>query len=578
MKKIVLLSVFWIISSIIFAQSDSTKVARDITIEREYNPIIMDAQKVNQNLRITEPTFPKKEVVYSSFDSPLSIKSPSNRITQAPLNVEKRNNYKHGYAKLAIGVPLNWEVDFAYPLINTSNCKLDFSITHDGLWWNSKKEKTTTAKINQQYFDTQVDLNFEKQFSASTLYSNLSYRNRAFNYYGTTLASDTAIGSSVKDIAGFTSNSINKTYNRFNDVEFNIGYQSLPNTNFEYDVQLGYQLFNIPSQFSEHQIDVKTIFNIPIAKNFLSFKIGAENLFYTKSKTFTDSIGEVSSVIEFSPKFTIKRDAYHLHLGLKSFFAINRKQLVNVSPDVEIEYFINPKMVSFYVGAAGGYELNSLRALYQENWYLNLNHNSVDTYTPLDAYLGFKIKPISHLYIDAFARYKILFDQYFFVNQFHAKVSGSTITAHSNTFTTVYSRWQLLNVGLHLRYNYKDRFDIFLKGQYNGWFKMKETTQEYAWHRPICEVSVGGNVNITEDVRLSANYSFMAGRRITMLKPDRLRDIHDVNISASYSYNNWLTAYLKVDNLLGMIPALRYQKWYGYDVLGSVMAGVIFSF
>lgn len=566
MKKIVLFNVFLLISSMLFAQTqnDTTKVTRDVTIEREYNPVIMDAKKVNQNLVISEPEFEKKEVVYSQYDSPLHLKSPSVTIPQAPLTVMNRTNYKKGYAKLAIAVPLNWEIDFAYPIINTSDCKLNFRIDHDGLWWNGKKkefrvENNTQTWLHQQYFDTKANLNFQKDFSSSELYSNLSYRNRAFNYYGTTEVFNTSFA---------------KRYERFNDMDFNIGYKALPSSNFYYDVQVAYHLFNIPSQFSEHQIDVKTEFDIPISKNSLSFKLGAENLLYSKSKEYQNPLQEVSSVIEFSPKFNIKRDNYHLRVGLKSFFAINRGHLVNVAPDVEIEYFINPKVVSFYLGATGNYELNSLRTLYAENWYLGLNQNKMDTYTPLDAYFGFKIKPISHLFIDAFVRYKILLGQHFFVNQTYEQTG-----TFSNTFDIIGANWQALNVGVHLKYNYKDRFDIFLKGQYNGWYKMKDTKEAYAWYKPICEITVGGNVNITKDVRVSANY-YLAAKRMASLptKDFRLRDIHDLNVSASYTYNNWLTAFLKVDNLLGMIPSVRYQNWYGYDVLGSVMAGVIFAF
>ena len=583
MKKVILLNVSLLISSFLFAQTqtDTTKVMRDVTIERTYNPVIMDAKKVNQNLVIAEPEFDKKEVVYSQYDTPLCLKSPSVTIPQAPLTVMNRANYKNGYAKLAIAVPLNWEVDFAYPLINTADCKLNFSIDHEGLWWNGKRKSfilTETARTwqHQQHFDTKANLNFQKDFSSSELYSNFAYRNRAFNYDGTTeVFGPKMLKNGVRVLPA---DSLAKRYERFNNVDFNIGYKSLPGTNFYYDVQAAYHLFNIPSQFSEHQIDIETDFDIPIAKNNLSFKLGVENLVYSKAKEYQDSLQEVSSVIEFSPNFRIERELYRLRIGLKSFFAINRGRLVNVAPDVEIEYFINPKVVSFYLGVTGDYELNSLRALYAENWYLNMNKNKMDTYTPLDAYFGFKIKPVSHLFIDAFVRHKILLGQHFFVNQTYEE-AGTSALSYSNTFAIIDANWQALNAGVHLSYNYNDRFDVFFRGQYNGWYKMKNTETEEAWYRPACEISVGGNVNITKDVRLSANY-YLAARRMASLPTGsvRLRDIHDLNISASYTYNNWLTAFLKVDNLLGMIPQVRYQNWYGYDVLGSVMAGVVFAF
>lgn len=578
-----------VLCAMAYAQSDTTKVARDVTIEREYNPVIMDAKKVNQNLQVLEPDFEKKAVVYSTYEYPMQLQSPSKQIPQAPLTVMERKNYKKGFAELALAVPLNWDVNFAYPLISTSDCALNFSINHEGWWWNGKTKSYTykddvegSARTwnHQQHYDTRAALNFAKDFSSSELYSNLFYRNRAFNYYGTNEVYGTRMFEN--NGAMVSGNELLTRFNRFNDLAFNIGYKALPGANFFYDVQAAYNLFAIPSNFAEHQVDVLTRFSIPIGDNKLAFKLGVENLLYSALRGYEGELNKVSSVIEFSPKFSILRDAFHLHIGLKSFFAINRGNVVNVSPDVELEYFINPRVMSFYVGVGGGYELNSMRSLYRQNWYLDIAQNTIDTYTPFDAYLGFKIKPVSHLFVDAFVRYKLLFGEAFFKNKEYATAAAS---AFSNRFVMVGDNWQLLNVGLHLNYNFKDVFDIFFKGQYNGWYRMAGTksitgtAEAEAWYRPVCELNVGGDVNIKKDWRVSASYRF-EGRRMAQIHQDAqlMRAVHDINLEGSYTYNNWLTSYLKVDNLLGMIPQVRYQRWYGYDVLGAVKLGVIFAF
>ena len=49
----------------------------------------------------------------------------------------------------------------------------------------------------------------------------------------------------------------------------------------------------------------------------------------------------------------------------------------------------------------------------------------------------------------------------------------------------------------------------------------------------------------------------------------------DINLGASYAYNNWLTAFGKINNLINS----RYQDYYGYDVQGfNVLVGAAFSF
>jgi len=49
----------------------------------------------------------------------------------------------------------------------------------------------------------------------------------------------------------------------------------------------------------------------------------------------------------------------------------------------------------------------------------------------------------------------------------------------------------------------------------------------------------------------------------------------DINLGASYLYNNWLTAFAKVNNLINN----PYQDFYGYQVQGlNVLVGAAFSF
>ena len=49
----------------------------------------------------------------------------------------------------------------------------------------------------------------------------------------------------------------------------------------------------------------------------------------------------------------------------------------------------------------------------------------------------------------------------------------------------------------------------------------------------------------------------------------------DINLGASYAFLDWLSAFIKVNNLINS----KYQLWAGYEAQGfNVMAGAAFSF
>lgn len=595
MKKInLLITTIVLCNLLVSAQTPNDSVVRrDITIEREYNPVIMDAKKVNQTLPIAEPNVEKNKVEYSQFTSPLTLTSPSAVLPQAPLTAMARDNFKNGHAKLAIGLPLKWDVELAYPLVNKKNSKLDFDFKNNGLFWDWGKgnqtdttKNTTSSLQRKKYIETDINLNFNHYFDNANLYLDLGYRNKTFNRYGTTQIFDTLSFINPLDSSTILGKELIKKDGNLNTILAKIGCRAMPTNKLIYDANINYGLFFMPQGFSEHQFGINTMFDFMLKdKDYrIAFDFGMNNLLYGKMKDGVANLPKYSSTIHFSPRFLMTKKQLLLRAGIKTAFAIKREktQVANISPDVEIEYFINPKMVSIYAGVGGGFELNSLREIYNQNCFANEVEMLPDTYTPADFYAGVKVKPITFFFIDAYVHYKLIKNQYFFVNQSYSLKNDVTDSRFSNCFNTEFYDTDLLKVGLNLNYNYKEKFSASIKAQYNGWFLKGEakTAGEKAWQRPTWELNIGGDYNITPDIRFAASYYLAAERYAKMADGSalKMRNIHDINLSVSYSYSSWLSAYLQVNNMLGLAPKLRYQNWYGYDVVGSIMAGVVFSF
>jgi hypothetical protein len=81
------------------AKKDST-LNRVVIVEKEYNPDIMDASKVNVLPKVQEPSVSKKKIEYNTSVLPFSAFSDVMKPVTSNLDQEKA---KRGYARLGYG-------------------------------------------------------------------------------------------------------------------------------------------------------------------------------------------------------------------------------------------------------------------------------------------------------------------------------------------------------------------------------------------------------------------------------------------------------------------------------------------
>ena len=146
LKYIVPVFLFATGSSMQLLAEDSI-VNRNITVEREFKPIIKDAGKINSVPQTLEPKVEKVAAKYSDFNLPLNADYNIHTLPAAELQCEIKPDVKDGFARLGFGNHINTLADFAYPLIKNPETKLDFSINHLGTF-NSKAHSTTKAALS----------------------------------------------------------------------------------------------------------------------------------------------------------------------------------------------------------------------------------------------------------------------------------------------------------------------------------------------------------------------------------------------------------------------------------------------
>ncbi|MDP4240284.1 MAG: hypothetical protein Q8904_12525 [Bacteroidota bacterium] len=567
-------------------QAQDTILNRNVSVEREYRPVIHDAGKINSMPQVLDPDVVKSPAYYSDFNLPLNAGYNIHPLQAAGLAPEKHVNGNNGYARLGVGNYLNTLADFAYPVINTSDTRLDFSLNH-----------LATFETKRMHTTTKANLSFDKIFKTFDLYAGVGGGHEHFKYYGdyfnsvdstvnlNMLASKYNLSNYIeKSREGINSTPTNtlsvnpddETFRRFNVMA---GVRSLPMaTDLRYQAGMQYELFSSINGLTENLVHTQVGFCSPSEKNRLGMDFELYNLIYSSNKIQKFNFWKNYSVLTLNPYYSIERPDYTVRLGLKSSQSFVHGKFMNPSADVRAEWKAIPEYLSLYGGLTGDFEVNTLNKIMTENPYLFSDLRLTDTYTPVDLFAGIKLKPLYNLSLDAYIDYKQIDNQYFYVNKGYSLnhstgLQQADTTIYSNRFNVVYSNASHFKMGIRANYTIQDLVNVEFKWAYNGW---NVDNQQYAWNMPKYETQLNTSVRINNNFNVSANLFYDAVRFAKLgdvAVP--MHDKVDINLGASYSYNNWLTFFGKINNLINN----HYQNYYGYDVQGTnLMIGAMFSF
>jgi hypothetical protein len=586
-KYIVIISLFTICFNFSL-QAQDTVLNRNVSVEREYRPVIQDAGKINSVPKVLEPTVEKIPSKYSDFDLPFNADYKIHKLPAAELAPEKQKN-EEMFARIGFGTYLNTLVDFAYPIIKKPDMQLDAIFNYLGTFDAKQMHSTTRAKIY-----------FNKLLKTFDLNAGMSGGHEYFKYYGNNynslnnsldlnqLAHDYTPLSYLEihsnevvnvlrsfDINTLASQPTDNTFWRFSSF---VGIQSLITAKeLRYKAEIHYNMFSSINGITENTIQTLAKFSIPHNKNRSGIDLEIDNMMYNSTTIPASSLWSNYSILILNPYYSFDRESWNVRLGLKSAFSAGHGNLVSPWADISAEWKPLPKVLSIYGGIIGGYDVNSLNKISYENPYLNSDIRVSDTYSPYNLFVGIKAKPLHNLLIDAYIDFSQLNNQYFFVNKGYLLINPSLSTSYSsiytNHFDVIYSNASLFKVGIRATYNLPDFLDIELKGAYNGW---NVSTETYAWNKPKYELELNSTIKIDKGLSLTANAYYEGGRYaklINLAMP--MNDKVDINIGGTYLFNKWLTLFAKVNNLINS----QYQNFYGYDVQGiNFMIGAEIKF
>jgi hypothetical protein len=569
-------------------QEQQRNLNREMTLEREYDPIVQDAAKVNTLPVVREVKLSKRPIVYSDYVSPTLPDKEIITLSAGRLMTDVAHHVRNGYLHFAGGMLMNFNGDFGYHILNTNRDRLDVYFSHRSSNGNVRFATDSLEKRKAKLNDNFGGLDFNHRFDAAILSLGGSFGYAAFNYYGiptnmsvsaTQPANDSITGQGNRYIHAYA----NVVSNRASSTGYHVGVQY---KNFNQK----YSLSEFSDGMTEHYagldlglsspVNQGQSFGIDLKMNLLTYTAPENNEVTVDSAAF-DNRYEAT----LTPYYRLENDKLKLLLGLNLMIVSQDKTDAFVSPNIKLDVPL-ANWSLFYVNLDGGIASNTMYETSRLNRYINPVFAPDASRTWADLKLGIRSSASAGLWFDLFAGYKYMESDLFY----NPSVYGWIDKGFNNVSVPFQPMSQRLQVGATLKYDYRQRVDFYLKGVYNhynlkysdtwknayGAVGLDETDAMEAYGRPAFTLDAGCNVRPIKPLTLSVDYSMASGMYAYLNRENvKMNTINDLRFRASWKFNDLFGMYAQFNNLLFQ----KHEMYYGYPLQPfSAMAGFSVTF
>ncbi len=546
-----------------YAQNDNdSTISRNVVVEREFQPIIQSAGKVNLNPLQVETTIEPVEVKYSTFSK--SLESSYNLTTLGSSAIKfNRPRPTNGWLEVGGGYPLTW-LDFGYRLNTKTNTNINLYANHDGRW-GIKSDASS-----------KIGMSFLQRLSLVDIFFNVEGSHLFYTRYGRYYDGDNKLRKKYGELTRDDKQHIF-------EADANIGIRSNSLENFSLLLQTGYNAFILPKHTTEHNIRTRAEAAWINEENSAGINIYVQNAFYSvdKAVNLNPALYNARHAMRFEPYYQFSSLNWQVHAGVNIDMNVGKGQMMSgngnisfaPSPNVEIEYRILPSMLAVYANAKGQFGAGTLQGYMATNPYFDIipgiTSHHVSAYTPADAAIGFKIKPMSTMLIDVYGGFAHMRNQTTLCAPTFAMLHSSDKT-YLDYFYSDYNRWK---VGAELLYHYQDIVNIRLSGNYYHWQLLNLEApagmtydNSIAYDRPSWDLGLRVDVNIDSKWSVYSD-NCVQGSKFALLADGtnkKLKPYIDLNLGARYNVNRWLYVYAQLNNYLHR----HNDIYYGYQSQG----------
>jgi len=568
------------------AANDST-LTRQILLEKEFNPTLQDASKINTLPAVHQPVVKPANLQYET--SRPSIEFNQYKITNTGSGDIKTNidySKKRGYLDLGAGIPGNFYGAFGYKFLSTPSDELDVFARYTGFDGNVDFAESGHGlkDAKAKYSNILARAKYQHNFEFLSWRLNVGYENTGFNYYGnpfSLLGSGLPFDSKKKQSVG--------------NFDVETGVKSTDNNMFIYDASVKLNFFSTKYGISTEDDGVSG--NIIEGKLNVAAPFGSDKLIGINMNIINQSFGDVDFLEEhgwrkddffhsltklsFNPYINLDGSNYLLKLGLKTDYAIDKENKFLIAPDIRFDWTFADK-TKLYASVTGGINENTYLQILQENRYTDPTIKTNYSRTTYDVSLGVKSGIINGFEFDIFGGYKETKDE-------HLYIYGHTESWRNVSFANYYD----LSTG-HFGGQIKTSLIPYtdLSAKVIGYFydvddelahldHLGNPIKAEAWNLPKMTLDIKADITPIDKLTLSASYYLATGRKgfyptsSIAYSSQSLKNINELNVRGNYQILDWISINAGLNNIFNQ----KYESLPGYTHQGfGFMGGVSLKF
>lgn len=557
------LSLSILFASLAMCAQENDSLQREVTIVRDFTPIVRDADKINTLPPVSSPVFNQRQVKYSydAISSEVSTHASSVNIPYPGSDSIVRNSQR-GYFNFDMGSYLAIAANAGYRILDTKHDHLNVAAQFTSFNWdipvNSHTLQTPPADTRQTFYDIRAGLGYAHIFDNNLTFSlRGAYRYIDFNYYGA-MGTPGALGAHpFQHVNNFfaeaqvdNSEAHSYDYEMWRVVG---GYKQYANANALYSASPSY----------EHHAYLRGAYSRLLDNDW---RIGGEiDANYLQYSGLLGSINPVATadtrhivMARLLPYVEWNKGRMSFRGGVKIDISAGDGAVFRFAPDIHFNWeFVENYFL--FANINGGKRLHTWSEMSQHCLYSDPSMRIPSTYSPLDGQLGVRMKVIPELSVTLYGGYEAAFGALFQ----HVDSAAQALQWRSLDATC-------LKAGVRFDANITQYVTLTAYAAYRHW---QHDGQSISYNRPRWEANARATAHPNEQFDIALEYAMQLGRDFGSM--GKLNDIHNLQALVKYRPNDWLSISLHGNNLLN----IRYDYYYGMPAPGiQIMGGVGLKF
>jgi len=523
-------------------------IDKEVVVVKPYKPVLSDAHKINILPEINDTSSVKPTFVYKITPKKYETEYEVKKIKAATLGAEPIEKLYKSYLSLGLGNYFVPDIELNVNSLRSRDKWFGIYVKHNSI--NGQIKLENNDKVKPGFNENIVLVEGKKIFKNSILSGFVSPQYWGIRFYGYN-------PNTTSDFNLIPKDSLKQHYIYANT---GIRMQSAhkDSTHLNYDLGFNYGYTGDRYDFNEHAFRMTGDINKQIKNQVVGLATGFS--YYRTPEAF-DSFD--NTVVYVQPWFSRSSSDFTYKIGVDLVAdAYGNDIKFHVHPIAYLQISLLNKIMVPYFGIEGRLEENNLGKISRENMYILPGLSVKNTNHKIIGYIGLKGTYYSKLSYNLGFNYTISDNMYFFIND--------TVGDVGNKFLVEYDNVERVNFFGEMMFKPLDKLSFTLKADY---YHYNLDSLKYAWHKPTADVSLFAEYNIKNKLLLEGSVIYIGSRYARALNGSavKLNGYTDLSLGLEYRYSKVLSAFIRVNNLLGMsqdawlyYPGMRLNALIGF--------------